>query len=251
MRLGELEMYYITDRGLVRDENQDRILFGRLKGYGYIFAVADGIGGYSGGSIASSLAVKNIVKYLTNMRPQEKNLKSSIYYANDQIIKKALENEEISDMGSTICLVSLRKGELYVLNAGDSRAYISSGEKLKQLSRDHSIVGSLVEKGLMTREEARTSSSNNEIYSALSIENSKLQIAENRCEFRRGDVLLLCSDGLSNYFSDEELSDLLSRGSDLELLGDHMFRQVMKRGAEDNVSFILASYGKEAGYGER
>ena len=249
MRLGKLEIYCITDKGLVRDENQDRILYGRMKGYGYIFAVADGLGGYRGGSTASRLTLKNIVRYLRSFEPREKNLKSAIYYANDRLIAAAEKNEELKDMGSTICLVTLRKGKILALNAGDSRAYLYSKGKLTQLTRDHSIVWSLVEKGLMTKEEARTSTNRNEIYSTLGIENPKLQIDEFRCEFEKKDILLLCSDGLSSYFSDEELEELFSRGNDVELLGEHLFRQVMKRGAEDNVSFILATYGKEASNG--
>ncbi len=246
MKLNGLDIYCITDKGLVRNENQDRILYGRIKGYGFVFAVADGLGGYRGGSTASRLTLKNIVRYLRHTRPSERNFKSSIYYSNDRLRAAAQKREEFCDMGSTICLASLRKGQLRVLNAGDSRAYVYSNGRLSQLTRDHSIVWSLVEKGLMTREEARTSNNRNEIYSSLGLENSKLEISESRCGFKGKDMLLLCSDGLSSYFSDEELQELFSRGNDVELLGDHLYRQVMKRGAEDNVSFIIVTYGKEA-----
>ena len=204
-----------TDTGLVRSMNQDAYAAGELPVGAAWAVVCDGMGGASGGDVASSLAVKTISEHITSGYRDGMGAKSvrnmldcAISAANITIYDMSRSNESLRGMGTTVVAVIVAGGTAYISHAGDSRAYmLSEGGELRQLTRDHSMVQELLECGKLTPEEARTHPRKNVITRALGVADSiDADFSEEKME--PGDVLLICTDGLSNYISNDDIVEV-------------------------------------------
>ena len=199
-----MKSFGLTDKGKVRKDNQDSFAAGELPG-GVVWAVVcDGMGGAAGGSVASQTAVKMITEkiasgYQHGMSDRSiKNLLTSVVEnANSSIYEMSCSVESLNGMGTTVVAAMIRDRELYLVHAGDSRAYRISQEGITQLTRDHSVVQDMVRRGELTYEQAQNHPNKNFITRALGIKPSvRLDYIE--ANFIYGDVLLICTDGLSN-----------------------------------------------------
>lgn len=237
-----------TDTGLVRSMNQDAYAAGELPVGAAWAVVCDGMGGASGGDVASSVAVKTISEQITSgyrdgmgSKSVKNMLDCAIAAANSTIYHMACSNETLRGMGTTVVAVIVTGGLAYISHAGDSRAYIlSAAGEIRQLTRDHSMVQELVETGRLTAEEARTHPRKNVITRALGVSNS-INAEFSEAELSEGDVLMICTDGLSNYISEEDIVHVIHEHNYYEL-ADELIKKANSNGGGDNITVVAITY---------
>ena len=247
-----------TDIGRIRDENEDALCWsnGQTNSFSFMM-VADGMGGYTGGAIASQTAVRTISQCLTKLqgtfssctpRQQTLILKSEIYQAiqeaNRAILEQKLQNPELKQMGTTIVAAIIWQDRLITAHIGDSRAYFwNHNTGLKQLTKDHSVVQGMIDAGTLTEETARTCKIRNQLTKALGINNSvEPEINEHR--LTADCILMLCSDGVTEYFSHSGIEQTLAaKGSSLQSCYTFI-EESNRQGGKDNISIIVAECSK-------
>ncbi len=210
-----MNIYGLTDKGIVRSSNQDAFATGELSTDVAFAVVCDGMGGASGGNIASTMAVDSLSASLKqsfrdNMSESSiKNmLESAVATANVRVFDKSRESAELRGMGTTVVASIIFNDAIHIAHAGDSRAYILRDGTLTQLTRDHSIVQSMIEDGRLTPDEARFHPRKNVITRALGVEES-ISPDFNVYDLKENDILLLCTDGLSNYIEHDMIKEIL------------------------------------------
>ncbi len=232
-----------TDKGKVRESNQDAYAVGELPGEVVWAVVCDGMGGAAGGNIASALAVKVIsdkisAAYRENMSDSSiKNmLHSALVAANIEVYDMADTQPELHGMGTTVVCVILKDDQVYIAHAGDSRAYISHNGDLEQVTVDHSLVQDLVSKGKITPEEALNHPNKNLITRAIGVDKS-IEIDFNQIDFNENDMLILCTDGLSNFVSTQEIANEISDGK-YYAFADRLVKKANNNGGGDNITVV-------------
>lgn len=239
-----LQIYMKTDIGLVRHSNQDAVKAGVLSGNTAWAVVCDGMGGANGGNIASALAVDLISEQILSSGSEHitdqsiKNLMiSAIYNANVAIYDRAMADETLAGMGTTVVAAIVSGGVAHIAHAGDSRAYLLTREGLRQITTDHSMVQELVNSGDLTTQQARRHPQKNIITRALGVE-SGIEIDYCECKFSGDDLLLLCTDGLTNYVEEEQIEQL-ARELEARLLPDRLIALAKSGGGGDNVTVAV------------
>jgi len=240
-----ISIFGMTDRGILRSENQDACAYQTIGNDSAWGVVCDGMGGARAGDIASQIGVEVFREHMEKYFAQEQRsvqpaveLKSAVDEGNEAILYVANRNREYFGMGTTLVGVILQDAQLSVINIGDSRAYHISGGEIHRVTRDHSIVEALVERGNITPEQARQHPQKNLITRALGT--SKTAEADlYAVSVLDGDWILLCSDGLINEMSDAEIMEEITRGLSPEECCRNLLDVVLKRGAPDNVTILL------------
>lgn len=195
------------------------------------------MGGHQAGEVASAIAVETILK--ADLAGDIKTaLQKTLETANQAILKEAAEKNELNGMGTTVAVLYLESERAYVTHIGDSRVYYLSGNDLKQLTCDHSLVFELVKSGEITVEEAKIHPQRNILTRALG-SNETLETEIIEIPVTPGDKFLLCSDGLTNSISEALIKELMSREEDLESIVDHMISTANELGGSDNITVIL------------
>lgn len=243
-----MNLFGLTDIGLVRKNNQDSYAIRILDDDLAIAVVCDGMGGAQAGNVASAVAVEAFSAALEESCKQGvpsgedggyELLRGACRVANSQVYQLSMTNQEYFGMGTTLVAALILSDRMYIANIGDSRCYIWHEGELRQITSDHSLVQALVDCGDITPEEARTHPKKNVITRALGVED------EVRCdvftvEHCKGDKLLLCSDGLSNMVTDETMMIELSRSVSPEDTARVLLSHAVEEGAPDNITVILA-----------
>ena len=231
-----------TDKGIVRSSNQDAYAVGEFPDAVAWAIVCDGMGGHAGGNIASALAVKVIsdkinASYRENMRDSSirNMLDSALTAANMEVYDMAEADPELRGMGTTVVCAIVKNGYAFIAHAGDSRAYIYDGE-LKQITTDHSYVQTLVDIGKITKEEAEHHPNKNKITRAIGAE-KMIDIDFDEVELHDEDVLILCTDGLSNYVSSDEMISEVQDGK-YYAFADRLVKKANNNGGGDNVTVV-------------
>lgn len=239
-----MRIWSISDIGLVRSENQDAFET-MLIGEYTAAVVCDGMGGMAGGSVASHTAVQTYRTQLeSNLRKnmtveQLKEVSGyAIAAANEAIRQRMKEETSIHCMGTTLVSAIIRGDDVIISNVGDSRAYLLSDSGIRQISKDHSLVESMVEQGNITQEQAKRHPGRNLITRALGPEET-VQDDEFSHKWKRGEYLLLCTDGLINTVSDQELLFEIVHTEEPEHSLQRLVDISVSRGAPDNVTAIL------------
>ncbi len=236
-----LQSFSVTDIGKKRKLNQD-VAYASEKPVGNlpnIFIVADGMGGHNAGDYASKCAVETIVREIRGSF--EKNpvriLGKAIRLANDQIRRRAKEDRSLYGMGTTVVAATCLGHYLQVANVGDSRLYIVN-EEVRQITRDHSLVEEMVRVGGIDREAARTHPDKNIITRAVGALDT-LEIDFFSEELKAGDIVLICSDGLTNMLEDKEIGRILRERASLEEKAGKLVAAANDNGGKDNIAVIL------------
>ena len=225
-----MKMYGATDIGLVRATNQDNFYIDKSVKWA---VVADGMGGHNGGETASSMAVEEIKKSMS----QGVGLKECIANANTVVYNHSIVNPELMGMGTTIVLCEVIGCKVNVAHVGDSRAYHYSKGKLKQITKDHSIVQQLIDSGTITEEQAKYHPQRNLITRAVGTEKYIL-VDCNSCELNENDYILVCSDGLSSYVDKDEIIDILENTKTSEVAAK-LVEAANNSGGKDNVTVVI------------
>lgn len=239
----------ISDIGRKRETNQDSIYISNSDQF---YVVADGMGGHSGGDLASTMAVKHMsefVKKIDDFKDSpNKYLKQCIAHANQQVKDFADTNEHLKGMGTTVVSVLFGKDTIAVGNVGDSRAYLINESQLFQLTRDHSMVQEKVNMGIYTRKQAADDPHKNVLSRTVGYDDD-IEIDIFSYKPKSGDLILLCSDGLHGKVSDEDIlylikNTLLKKEVNYTNVRDcvqTLVRQANENGGQDNISVIIAA----------
>ena len=232
-----------TDVGIVRSNNQDSYAAGEFQNGVAWAVVCDGMGGNAGGNIASSTAVKSISERITSAYRETmtsssiKNLLvTAITNANFEIYDMAADNLELLGMGTTVVAAIMTKNVLYVAHAGDSRAYLISQDEIRQLTRDHSVVQDLVDRGEITPEQARIHPRKNLITRALGVDES-LKVDFTVEDLEGDETLLICTDGLSNMIEPLDIYRMVADNPDTEI-AEILVNKANENGGEDNITVV-------------
>lgn len=236
----------VTDVGLVRKENQDAYAVREETASGHtICVVCDGMGGVTGGRIASRIAVTTYLDELegaleASMTPEQLREASSraVSLANRAIRDAAGASPEYTGMGTTLVSAVVYEGGAVITNVGDSRAYHIAGGSITRVTRDHSLVQNMLERGDITAEEARRHPNRNLITRALGPD-ADAQCDGYICPLAAGEFLLLCTDGLVNTVTDPEMLEVVRSGQDLEGSLERLLQIAREHGAPDNVTAVL------------
>jgi protein phosphatase len=235
-----IETASLSDVGLQRTVNQDRCAEFERPGGDRLLVVADGMGGHQGGEIASLMAVETVGEVFAASRESpERVLRMAIEQANDRVLDAARDNPGLHGMGTTaVCLIVRANGQGVVANIGDSRAYRLRGDAFTQLTEDHSVVGEMQRRGLLTREEALTHPRRNEILRSIGA-GPNPQIDVHSIGGAPGDRLLLCTDGLCGVVPDAEIANVLGGQPPQEAVRT-LVRRANDAGGPDNVTVVIA-----------
>lgn len=232
-----------TNRGLVRPNNEDSILMREPD----LFAIADGMGGYNAGEVASFETVRFLSELKLDAFPEQEvlpNMCRRVEEANEYIWDLSKRNSELKGMGTTLTVVYLRGDKAFVCHVGDSRIYLLQGGQLKQVTSDHSLVADLVRDKKFTAIQAEKSQNRNYITRAIGAD-EHVQI--DSFEFLLGGVqrMLLCTDGLFNMIEHNVLEKMV-QWSNLTETADLLMNMALHEGGKDNVSFIILNFEEKA-----
>lgn len=258
-----LQVFGRTDVGQVREHNEDNFVVANLdtqerglkddnrspvvSGKGMLFGVCDGMGGAAAGEVASQLAVDIIYEQLASEEALAtrdtlaRRLVRAIEHAGARIFQEARADRSRRGMGTTATVAAFRDERIFIGQVGDSRAYLLREGKLVQLTRDQSLVNQLIEAGQLTEEEAETFEHNNIILQALGTAET-VQVDLTYVDVHKGDVLMLCSDGLSGMIRAEEIHEVLSREAEPMEACRELTERANAAGGHDNITVIIARF---------
>lgn len=271
-----LRSYGSTDRGRVRPSNQDQFLIAELTKalrvqqsslpqekmhYGeeqaHLFLVADGMGGHAGGERASALAIDTIEGFMLNSLKWFFHLKSgeadkvlgefqtALAQADDRLFREAARHPELQGMGTTLTLAYSLGVDLFVAHVGDSRCYLFRDGTLHRITRDHTLVGEMVRRGVLEPEQAAHHKLRHVITNAVGGPNPGVHVEVHKLQVQARDLLLLCSDGLTGMLSDDDITGILRSEADPAELCRHLTQQANERGGKDNITVIVTRYDAE------
>lgn len=236
-----IKSFSVTDIGRKRKLNQDFVYssdeaVGNLKN---VYIVADGMGGHQAGDYASKCTVETMVREIKGCFEQSpiRILSRAIRIANDQVRRKAREDESLYGMGTTVVAATVLGKYLQVANVGDSRLYIIN-EEVRQITRDHSLVEEMVRMGGLDREAVRNHPDKNIITRAIGARDT-IEIDFFHEELKSGDLILMCSDGLTNMLEDEEIGRILKTPGTIEERAERLIDAANQNGGRDNIAVIL------------
>lgn len=235
--------YGKTDKGILRTANEDNIFVsnksvGRLNN---LYIVADGMGGHKAGNIASLYVIKYFLEYVNSENSGDDILDilvSGVDYANNMVYEMSLSNYEYSGMGTTFLAASIVGSKVFIVHVGDCRLYIFRQGSLAQITTDHTFVMEMVREGEITIEEARTHPKRNVITRALGVD-SKVYADGLFSSIEDNDIILMCSDGLTEMVSSEEILAVLLKDKSLEGKIDELIDIANAHGGKDNISVVL------------
>lgn len=214
--------------------------------------VADGMGGHNAGEVASRDAVACIQRALGKKTLEQitaQDVRQALEQANEYVMNKALSSERLSQMGTTVTMAIVTHAHLLIGQVGDSSGLLVRDGKLEKITKDHSYVQELVDSGSITQEQAKYHPYKNVITSAIGMSNPQIDIYER--DFCPGDILILCSDGLTNMVEDEELvHSCQQHPEDMEILAQELVECALSHGGTDNITLVAVSNtSKESGCG--
>ena len=233
-----------TDIGKAREKNQDYYYVSKNTDVPRIYILADGMGGYKGGEVASKLATESVKKYIENnfsniIKEKEEILKliaSAVEYANMVVYEKSKEDKELEGMGTTLEVCVIYNNKAYIGHVGDSRVYRIRKDIIRKLTKDHSYVQQLIEDKKITREEAKTHPKKNMITKALGCTPFVEPDLRAR-NFEKGDIFIICSDGLTNMVDEKQIYEIIKQ--DIENATEKLINEANQAGGYDNITVII------------
>lgn len=237
-----LKTFSVTDIGRKRKVNQDYV-YTSEKSNGSLpnlFIVADGMGGHNAGDYAAKVTVKTIVEKVASSEDTNpvQILGHAIAVANTLIHRQASEKPEYEGMGTTVVASTFVNNCLYVANVGDSRLYVVNNKEIRQITRDHSLVEEMVRMGGIDRDQARNHRDKNIITRAVGVSET-VEVDFFTVGLEKGDLVLMCTDGLTNMLEDEEIRMILSGARDIVEKSQELVKAANENGGKDNITVVL------------
>ncbi len=239
-----MKVYTRTDIGRTRSMNQDSFLVSENENGLNLYMLADGMGGYKGGEIASKVAITAVYKYITEKFDEiPKNRESileliekSIEFANSAIYEESEEDEELQNMGTTLDVLLIYKNKIYIGHIGDSRIYRIRKNVMKRVTTDHSYVEKLIQDGEITRDEAYTHPKKNLLIKALGTD-EKVEPDIIYTVLNKNDILVMCSDGLTNMLKEEQILNIIKENG--ENSSEVLIDEANNAGGLDNITVVI------------
>ena len=230
-----------TDIGAKRNTNQDYV-FCSMQSVGSLpnlFILADGMGGHKAGDFASRYTVETFLESVRNSKEENpiSIIEEGIKAANLSLIEKSYESIDREGMGTTLVVATIIGNSIYIANVGDSRLYLVNNE-IQQITRDHSLVEEMINLGEIDRKNARTHEKKNIITRAIGADADVVPDFF-EAEYSRGDIILMCSDGLSNMIEDEDIKLIINEGTELSDIVQKLIDTANENGGKDNISVVL------------
>lgn len=249
-----MQSFGLTDKGCVRPTNQDVYEIQEEKeNETALLVVCDGMGGANAGNVASRFAAESVMGEVAGALKEELNeekrqalLEKALAAANETVFALASKQPEFRGMGTTLVCALVQKNAATLLNVGDSRAYIFDGETLHQITEDHSYVEEMRRQGKLTAEAAKKHPQKNLITRAVGVD-SAVEGDLFEVEVKKGEILLLCTDGLTGMVEDTKISEILKKENDLIDMADVLLRAAKGNGGRDNITIALYKNEKEKG----
>ena len=239
-------IYGASDIGRVRSSNQDSFIMGKMSDSVGFAVVCDGMGGANGGNIASEIATNVISEhiksaYRDNMGSNSIRylLMSAVIAANAEIYDRAQEDETLLGMGTTVVAVVVVDNLAHIVHVGDSRAYIVSPNNIEQITHDHSVVQSMLDNGEITEQEARKHPNRNVITRALGVRD-KVDVDYDEISLSEYDILLICTDGLTNFVEDKKIAKIIKKNKISEY-PNVLIDTANNNGGGDNITVVTLS----------
>ncbi len=232
-----------TDRGLKRQLNEDNcnVLVG-YSGVPPCFVIADGMGGHKCGDVASKQAVDSVCNHLLMSdweTPQiSELLKNIIIDVNKELYQYSILDESTQGMGTTLIITALKNRKLYIGHVGDSRVYLIRANSIQKMTSDHSFIEELIKNGTITKDEAINHPKRNVITRAVGYEHD-LQVDTYEIDVLDNDEILVCTDGLTNMLSEEEILEIIKNAEDPQVACDTLVENANNKGGEDNITVIV------------
>jgi protein phosphatase len=266
--------YGLTDAGKVRPSNEDHFLIAELartlwvhqtslpqphtqhgRNRGHIFLVADGMGGHHGGELASALTVATIeafvlhlLKRFSNLQATDeqsvlKDFQAALGQANARIFEETAHHPQLTGMGTTLTMAFASGWKLFVVHAGDSRCYLFRGGNLRQLTTDHTVTGELIRSGVLKPEQASRHMLRHVVTNVVGGRGEAALHAElYRADLEAGDVVLLCSDGLTDMLADDRITATLKAEADPRRACERLVAEANEQGGRDNITAIVSRF---------
>ncbi len=236
------QLGFKSSTGVVREKNEDACFV--IPSHN-VYVVADGVGGNNAGEIASRTAVQGVAEYVTKVPVENCETDEEIcsYFLdciasiNEQVYRFGHEHKENRGMATTIVVAYIYNGKAYIMNVGDSRAYLMRGDDLQQLTEDHTYVNELVRSGVITKEEAETHSQRNVITRAIGAE-PFVKTDFYRIPIEEGDILMLCSDGLYGEVEEQTLIEILKKDESMSQICNLLVDAAIEGGGRDNITVV-------------
>jgi protein phosphatase len=263
----------LTDQGKVRDANEDHFLIAELartlwirqtslpqpptqygRNRGHLFLVADGMGGHQAGEVASALTVATIETFLLHLLKRFSNLhrgdepgvlqefQAAFSQAEARLAEEAIHHPEFRGMGTTLTLAFVSGWKLFVVHAGDSRGYLYHAGQIRQLTTDHTVAAELARQGVIQPQDVSHSRFRHVVTNVLGGHESSVRVEVQRVDLETGDVLLLCTDGLTNMLSDERIAAVLKTEADPRAACERLVAEANAAGGRDNITTVLARF---------
>ena len=239
-----IKAYAKSDKGNVRETNEDYFYISNSLDQIQLFLLADGMGGYNAGEVASKMAVESARDYIHKHFAKNKDskeklealLKDAVEYANSVVYKKAQSKEDLRGMGTTLDVCLIYNSRIYIGHVGDSRVYRIRKEFMRRLTKDHSYVQTLVDDGTITKEEAYSHPKKNMLTKALGcVETVEPDVYTKT--FIKDDIILMCSDGLTNMIREENIYEIIKQ--DKENAIENLVKQANDNGGLDNITVVI------------
>ena len=236
-----LKAWGMKDIGKCREINQDYIFVSEepIGNLPNLFLVADGMGGHKAGDLASEYTVAKVQEAVSKSMQTipYQVLKGAFQYANQKLLEKAGESDSYTGMGTTLVAATVKNDAVYVVNVGDSRLY-KIGDKIEQITEDHSLVEEMVRMGEISKEQARNHPDKNIITKAMGVSDT-VEPDYFDTDLQKGECLLMCSDGLTNMVSDRQIKEIVELRTDLESCAKELIRAANQNGGRDNIAVVL------------
>ena len=236
-----LKAWGMKDIGKCREINQDYIFVSEepIGNLPNLFLVADGMGGHKAGDLASEYTVAKVQEAVSKSMQTipYQILKGAFQYANQKLLEKAGESDSYTGMGTTLVAATVKNDAVYVVNVGDSRLY-TIGDKIEQITEDHSLVEEMVRMGEISKEQARNHPDKNIITKAMGVSDT-VEPDYFDTDLQKGECLLMCSDGLTNMVSDRQIKEIVELRTDLESCAKELIRAANQNGGRDNIAVVL------------
>ncbi|MDQ1353717.1 MAG: family protein phosphatase [Acidobacteriota bacterium] len=231
-----------SDKGKLRKANEDFFACQKINSDEYLFVVADGMGGHQAGDVASKLGTETFVHRYYELReantPIPEALKESISRANEEILEKATADLKKRGMGTTFSAVVLTDMKAHIVHVGDSRIYITRDNEIVRLTTDHTFVEKMVEEGRLTEEEARDHPQKNILYMSLGARQSFAPELSESFNLKKGDILVLCSDGLNNMVTDDQIKEFVTSHPPQKAV-EKLIKLANENGGLDNITLLV------------
>lgn len=237
----------ITNVGTVRSNNEDTYLICENRLKDNLFLIADGMGGHNAGEIASAMAsrtIKDMFSAIDKEVDYNEFLRDAIQFANDKVYKSSLMYSQYNNMGTTLSVLIISKDKIYIGHVGDSRIYYLTDNTIQQLTKDHTLVQTLIDNGSISKEEAKTNNYRNVLTQAIGTSRKvTISLIESKIPLRKEIKFLLCSDGLTEGVEDEVIHKIMISSGELNQKLEKLMDIALNSKSRDNITFIGVEKG--------